>query len=696
MNMTIDEQELLSTLERNIDAADTYANSEVGDQRDKGHRYYYGEPMGNEVRGRSHHVSRDVFDAVEAVKAMMLETFSADRNICRFDPQSPDDVFTARMATAWTNYNFYRQNNGYKILADVIHDALVAKTGVVKRYWKKDYRYESEEFSQFSENEFAMMMSAPDVELMEVVEESVEVVDEQTGTAYSQLALSGTTRRRFDVSKVCVETVEPEDFLINPRAKTVQDSDFCSHRMARTRGELLAEGFDPDVVAKLDEEDMLKEDGSIGRDSVDSFRHDRFGLDDANDREYVTLYESYIKRHDPEINECVYYKCTHSRRVMLDIELVSEMPFRTFTPFPLPHRFYGMSLADQLCDLQKTMSSLKRGVVDHLMLTTTSRWVANLSLVKNPRDLLDNRVGAVVDVMSPNPESVVRPLPTPQLNGNVYTAIENFEQEKEQRSGSSRMSRGMDSTAISKQNSSDLINTFMNASNRRIMVMCRNFAENFLKPLMHDLYRLGVEYENETVMLQLDGSFQPVTPSALGDRTEMTVAVALTPEEQQAEAQKLLTLDSQFTSNPADPTVGGLYGQQQRHALLSRAFELLNIKDGAAFLQDPNDPQYQQQQQQMQQMQQQQQQAQEQMQMEQMQFQAQLADRQTAVVEGQLELDALKEANRVQLEALKQEFHEENEETKTMIDVKQHAHKVEMDEEELELEKTQARNVNIG
>jgi hypothetical protein len=696
MNMIIDEQELLSTLERNIDAADTYANSEVGDQRDKGHRYYYGEPMGNEVRGRSQHVSRDVFDAVEAVKAMMLETFSADRNICRFDPQSPDDVFTARMATAWTNYNFYRQNNGYKILADVIHDALVAKTGVVKRYWKADYRYESEEFEQFSENEFNIMMSAPDVELMDMVEETVEVVDEQTGTAYSQVAISGTTRRRIDVSKVCVETVEPEDFLINPRAKTVQDSDFCSHRMARTRGELLSEGFDPDVVAKLDEEDMLKEDGSIGRDSVDSFRHDRFGLDDSRDREYVTLYESYIKRHDPEINECVYYKCIHSRRVMLDIELVSEMPFRTFTPFPLPHRFYGMSLADQLCDLQKTMSSLKRGVVDHLMLTTTSRWVANLSLVKNPRDLLDNRVGAVVDVMSPNPESVVRPLPTPQLNGNVYTAIENFEQEKEQRSGSSRMSRGMDSTAISKQNSSDLINTFMNASNRRIMVMCRNFAENFLKPLMHDLYRLGVEYENETVMLQLDGSFQPVTPSALGDRTEMTVAVALTPEEQQAEAQKLLTLDSQFTSNPADPTVGGLYGQQQRHALLSRAFELLNIKDGAAFLQDPNDPAYQQQQQQMQQMQQQQQQAQEQMQMEQMQFQAQLADRQTAVVEGQLELDALKEANRVQLEALKQEFHEENEETKTMIDVKQHAHKVEMDEEELELEKTQARNVNIG
>ena len=510
MNMIIDEKELLGVLERNIDAADTYANSEVGDQRDKGHRFYYGEPMGNEVRGRSQHVSMDVFDAVEAVKAMMLETFSADRNICRFDAQSPEDDAAAKAATAWTNYCFYRQNDGMKILGDVIHDALVAKTGIVKRFWKEDYRYETVEFDGLSEGDYNVMMSDPSMEPVEVIQEAMQVVDEQTGTEFSQASISGTARRRINVSKVCVETVEPEHFLINPRAKTIHDSDFCSHRMARTRGELMSDGFNAETIAKLDEEDMLKEDGSIGRDSIDNFRHDRYGLNDSRDREYVTIYESYIKRHDPEINECVYYKVIHSRHTMLDAELVSEMPFRSFCPFPLPHRFYGMSLADVLCDLQKTMSSLKRGVVDHLMLTTTSRWVANLSLVKNPRDLLDNRVGAVVDVMSPNPDSVVRPLPTPQLNGNVYSAIENFEQEKEARSGSSRMARGMDSTAISKQNSSDLINTFMNASNRRIMVMCRNFAENFLKPLLQDVYKLAVEFESQDKLLQLDGQFVPI------------------------------------------------------------------------------------------------------------------------------------------------------------------------------------------
>ena len=692
MNTIIDEKELLSVLERNIDAADTYANSEVGAQRDKGHRYYYGEPLGNEVRGRSHHVSMDVFDAVEAVKAMMLETFSADRNICRFDAQGPEDDAAAKAATSWVNYNFYRQNDGMKILSDVIHDALVAKTGVVKRYWKEDYRYESLEFEGISEGEFNVMMSDPSMEPMEVIQEAVQVIDEQTGVEYSEASISGTARRRINTSKVCVETVQPEDFLINPRAKTIHDSDFCSHRMARTRGELMADGFDEATIAKLDENDMLKEDGSIGRDSVDSFRHDRFGLDDSHDREYVTVYESYIKRHDPAINECVYYKVIHSRNTMLDAELVSEMPFRSFCPFPLPHRFYGMSLADVLCDLQKTMSSLKRGVVDHLMLTTTSRWVANLSLVKNPRDLLDNRVGAVVDVMSPNPESVVRPLPTPQLNGNVYSAIENFEVEKEARSGSSRMSRGMDSTAISKQNSSDLINTFMNASNRRIMVMCRNFAENFLKPLLQDVYKLAVEYENEEKLLQLDGQFVPVNPAFLGDRTEMTVAVALTPEEQMAEAQKLLTLDTQFTANPADPTVGGLYGQQQRHALLTKAFQLMNIKDGAAFLVDPNSPEFQQQ------MQQQQQQAEEaQARAEEVEkFQAGMTARQVSVMEGQLELDVVKEQNRMLLELEKQEHTEEEREARLMLDTEKQIHEMDRDIAELEIEKTQKRNVSIG
>ena len=691
----INDKELLATLENSINAADSYAESEIGEQRNKGHRYYYGKPLGNERAGRSQHVSMDVFDATESVKAMMMETFTADRNVCRFDPQTAEDFMPAKMATALANYIFYRENNGTKVLHDVIHDALVAKTGIVKRYYKNYYEYEEETFEGLDEASFSMLASDPAVTIMEIAEESVmaQVQDPQTGepVAIQQTMYSGEIARKIDKSKVCVEVIPPEDFLITPRATDENDADFCSHRTSRTRGELLSEGYDPEIVAKLQEDKDLQEDGSLGRDSVDNYRHDDADEVD-NDREYVTIYESYLKKYRSDLKKCVYLKVLHSRRTLLDVEMVSEKPFRYFTPFPLPHRFHGMSLADVLVDIQKTQSSLKRGVVDHTFMTNTSRFVANLSLVKNPRDLLDNRVGAVIDVNSPNPESVVRPMAMPNLSGTVFQAMESLETEKEARSGMSRMARGMDSTVVSKQNSSDLITQFMNASNRRIMVMCRNFAENFLKPLMFDIYKLAVENEKQDKMIQLDGQFVPVNPQFLGDRTEMSVAVALTPEEQAQEAQMLLSLDQQFTANPNDLSLGGMYGAPQRHAMISRAFELLNIKSADMYLFNPNSPEFQQ-------MQQQQQQAQQEAQAKQAEvdkFNAGMTARQVGVLEGQLELDVVKEQNKMILAFEDMQHNQDEKETRLMLDAEKQNHDMEMDEKELAVEKVQKRNVTIG
>lgn len=691
----IDEGELLASLENSINAADSYSESNIGEQRDKGYRYYYGQPLGNERSGRSQHVSMDVFDAVESVKSLLMETFSADRNVCRFDPQTAEDVLAAKSATALANFIFYRENKGTKVLHDVIHDALVAKTGIVKRYYKKYYEYDEETFEGIDEASFNAIASDPNVTVTEYAEEftAATVQDPQTGqpVQVQQATYSGEILRKIDKSKVCIENIAPEDFLITPRATDEEDADFCSHRTSRTRGELLSEGYSEELVSRLDEERDIYHNGSLGRDAHDGYSTDNHSEHDR-DREYVTIYESYMKKHRSDLNKCVVLKVLHSRRVILDMEIVSEKPFRYFTPFPIPHKFHGMSLADILFDIQKTQSSLKRGVVDHTFMTNTSRFIANLSLVKNPRDLLDNKVGAVIDVNSPNPENVVRPMPMPNLSGTVFQAIENLETEKEARSGMSRMARGMDSTVVSKQNSSDLITQFMNASNRRVMVMARNLAENFLKPLMHDIYRLSVENESQEKLIQLDGQFVPVNPQFLGDRTEMSVAVALTPEEQAQEAQMLLSLDQQFTLNPNDPSLGGMYGAPQRHAMLSRAFELLNVKSGNQYLFDPNSPEFQQ----MQQAQQQQQAEAAAKQAEVEKFNAGMTARQVAVMEGQLELDVVKEQNKMLLEMEKFEHTQEKDDTEALMKVTKQNHDMEMDVKELEVEKKQKRNVSIG
>ena len=81
---------------------------------------------------------------------------------------------------------------------------------------------------------------------------------------------------------------------------------------------------------------------------------------------------------------------------------------------------------------------------------------------------------------------------------------------------------------------------------------------------------------------------------------------------------------------------------------------------------------------------------------QQAEFNADITSRQVAVMEGQLELDVVKEQNRVVEELQKQEHKEEEAESRLLMDVEKQNHDMEMDEKELAVEKQQKRNVSIG
>ena len=681
MHTAIDEDELLTSLEQDIEQSDSYTESEIGGVRRKGYQYYYGKELGNEMEGRNQHVSMDVFDAVEAVKAMLLEVFNANKNICQFDPEGEQDK--AEISTALANHIFYKDNNGTKILHDVIHDGLLAKVGIVKRYYKEDYEYEEEEF-ELDEASFNMLGSDPDIEIQDYKKTSVMVAaqDMQTGEAIEveQVSYAGTVLRKIDTSKICIEVIPPENFFVAPSTVDLKTSEFCSVKHRKTKGELLSEGYPQEKVEKLDEEI----DEESGRDIVDGFRFDEWDPTE-DERQFVDVYESYQRQYREDLNKCVILKCIHSKRVLLDTEVVSESPFIAWTPIPLSHKFYGLSLAEILFDIQYSNSGIKRGIADNIFMTNTTRLVGNLDLVKNPRDLLNNKAGAFIDVNAPDPSQVIKPLQVPQLNASTFQALEMMEQEKEARSGASRMSRGMDSTVVSKQNSSDLITQFMNASNRRVLAVMAKHLAAFVEQLLVDSYNLSVDYEpNKTICLY--GSMIDIQPAMLGKRSKMSTDVALTPDDQMQEAQFLLSLDQQFSMNPTDPNVGGLYGPAQRYSLLNRVAKLMNVD--TKFLIDPNSPEYQQQQQAMAQQQQQQAQVQEQ----QTQFANEMTARQVKVLEdgqeerdARLEFDILKEQNKTVIETNKQSHKEEMEEGEQLLKVEKQDHEMTIDKAEVEI-----------
>ena len=60
-----------------------------------------------------------------------MRVFMSTDKPVEFVPKGPDDVALAEQATDFIHHEFQRLN-GYRVLNDLIHDALVKKQGIAK------------------------------------------------------------------------------------------------------------------------------------------------------------------------------------------------------------------------------------------------------------------------------------------------------------------------------------------------------------------------------------------------------------------------------------------------------------------------------------------------------------------------------------------------------------------------------------
>ena len=148
-----------------LDAVD-FVESEVAEDRIKAQRYYNGEVDIGEEEGRSSVVSTKVRDAIRSIKPSLLRVFlSTDRPV-EFVPTGPEDIKFAEQATKYIQYKF-QELNGYDVLNDVFHDALLKKTGIVKVYWDTYDESETYTFNNLNDMEFSTIVNEQDVEVIE-------------------------------------------------------------------------------------------------------------------------------------------------------------------------------------------------------------------------------------------------------------------------------------------------------------------------------------------------------------------------------------------------------------------------------------------------------------------------------------------------------------------------------------------------
>ena len=138
-------------------------------ERTKAMDYYMGD-MANDMPvqdGQSSAISSDVADTVEGMMPALMEIFCGGDEVVRFDPEGPDDVEAAEQETDYVNHVFMQQNPGFLVLYSFIKDALLQKTGIVKIHWDEHDEETEETYYDMDDQQFAMLVSDPSVELVE-------------------------------------------------------------------------------------------------------------------------------------------------------------------------------------------------------------------------------------------------------------------------------------------------------------------------------------------------------------------------------------------------------------------------------------------------------------------------------------------------------------------------------------------------
>lgn len=563
------DQEILVAIEKGVKESVGYHDSKLSRERQDVLEYFHGERPKPQHAGNSKYVSMDVYDAVESSKAVLLETFAAGSQIVDFTPQGPEDVIPARVATLYTDYVIHRQNNGYQIFSDIITDGLLARVGVAKVYWDKRETRTEEEFEGLTTEEFDALLTQPDIEIDEY-----EVDDSGL--------VSGAVYRIKDTSQVCIEPIPPEQFLISNRAKSITDAAFVAHRVEKTKSELVEDGYDRKIVEKLyDSEEALYQEEKDARFS--EMDDNSVGVDDdfQDQTKKVTVYEVYINLDTEGTGVAKLYKIIKAGNYILDREEVDRRPFIPFVPLPIPHSFYGSNFAKKIIPIQNARTVLMRGILDHTVITNNPRYQVVKGSLINPRELLDNRIGGVVNVTRPDG---ISPLMQASLNPFVFQTIQLLDEDKEDTTGISKLSQGLNKDAVSKQNSGAMVEQLVGLSQQRQKIIARNFANHFLIPLYLEVYRLVIENEDKQKIVELAGEWMEITPSRWSERLDVQVALKLGYGEQENEAKKYLALHQMLTS---DPGIQPMYGIEQRYNMLRSFFESSGVKNVNDFLIPP-------------------------------------------------------------------------------------------------------------
>jgi len=542
------ESDLDSLLDSHIADAETSYGNEREDAITKALEYRAGEMRDLPPQpGRSKVVSRDVNDVIGWIMPSMLRVFLASDKVATFEPRRKQMVETiemrpvpgpdgqpipmpapvqvdvseerARQATAYINYLFLSDCDGYKILRTALDDGLTHANGIIKHWWSDEKEYTTEDFRGLTDEQFISLVDDDDIEVIEHTERplpgmpGIEEIVSAVGPEGAALAADIQLPALHDVrikrvtshGRVQVEVVPGEEFLIE-RAATALDEKHCrfvAHKRMRTRSDLIKDGYDRAQVEAIE--------------SVGTFQtSQRAYTDTVTDKatEFIEVYECYVLvDYDgdgiAEWRKIVRAGGTGKRETLANDEWGDDLPFTDLVPDPVSHRWMGRSIFTETDDIQRIKTALLRGAIDNLYWLNNQEKLA-VGEFDNEDDLFKVEFGAV---HKGKPGSSITPVPVAVVADKAFMGLEMMDKVREVRTGIGPNSMSLDMDALQNQTAT-AVNAARQASFTAVETYARNIAEVGMKRLFRSILRLVVKNQEHPREVRLQGDWVEMDPRA--------------------------------------------------------------------------------------------------------------------------------------------------------------------------------------
>lgn len=561
------EDQLRSITDQEMRQAVGWYSGKLAAQRQKAMAYYLGQPTLDltppEVEGRSSVVSPDVRNTIESMLPQLMVKFAGSERVVEFEPTKPGDEPKAEQATDYVNHVLHAHNPGERIIYNWMKDALLSKNGIVKVWWDDRQEEKREEYRNLSAVELAQLMDDDEVEVIEQksypdeedaqqrqqalqqLQQQLEQATQaaQAGDPQAQQAVMALQQqmaqlqnappvlaydvacRRTKISGcVKVENVPPEEFLISRKAKSIQDASFVAHRVARTQSDLISMGYkNVDQISGDDQATALNME-RIERLSYDDelayLQADTLSTPDDSQR-VIWVTECYVRCDFDGDGISELRKVVRAGNQILENEIVDLAPFVSITPTPMPHKFFGLSVADLALEAQKIKTNILRGMLDNMYLSINGRYFAVEGQV-NLDDLLASRPGGVVRVKQPGAAGRLdQGMGDSQLGMSMMETMQGF---LEDSTGWTRYNQGADGDSLNQTATG--VNIVTNRADMRLDLIARNFAEGF-RDLFRMILKLVSQYCDKKAFVRLRGTWVDVDPREWRNQFDCTVNVGL-------------------------------------------------------------------------------------------------------------------------------------------------------------------------